>query len=168
MIYLLLVVYQIKHYVADFPLQGAFMLGKFKKSPDFILPLLSHGAVHGAMTFLIALCFKSPMVAAAFGLTDMVVHCIIDRVKASPDLGGRFKALTKTDFEKHYGQVVELKRLVIGADVNEAIVLNSHLETIETDWDARLKSNKYFWWALGADQFAHHITHYAIIFGLLK
>jgi hypothetical protein len=134
MIWLLLVLYQIKHFVADYPLQGKFMLGKFKPFPDCLLPLLAHSAVHGALTFLIASMFK-PKAAIWVALLDMLVHGGVDYVKANPNLGGRFKALTKDTFAS--------------ADA------------------AAIKSNTYFWWALGADQMAHHLTHYLIIWILL-
>jgi len=28
--------------------------------------------------------------------------------------------------------------------------------------------NKFFWWSLGVDQMAHHLTHYFIIYMILK
>lgn len=130
MIWLLLVVYQIKHFVCDFPLQGQYMLGKFKPFPESMLPLAAHAAVHGAFTFLIASAFGSSH-AFLLALLDFAVHGGIDYVKANPQLGGRFKALTK--------------------------------DTFATATDADKKSNTYFWWALGADQTLHHLTHYAII-----
>ncbi len=134
MIYLLLVFYQVKHFLCDFPLQTQYMLGKFKPYPDFILPLLSHSAVHGLFTFLIALTFGSKY-ALYLALLDFVVHGTVDYVKANPDLGGRFKTLTK--------------------------------ETFATATDEEKKGNTYFWWTLGADQFAHHLTHYFIIWCLV-
>ncbi len=131
MIWILLIVYQLKHFIADYPLQGTFMLGKFLPFPKFILPLLSHGLVHGVFTFLIALCVKNWHVAMYLGVFDMAVHSLVDWIKANPSIGGRFKPLTK--------------------------------ETYPAATDAQKKSNTYFWWALGADQMAHHLTHYAII-----
>lgn len=131
MIWLLLVLYQIKHFVCDYPLQTPYMLRKFLKFPDFILPLLSHSLIHGFTTFLICFLIR-PQYAFGAALFDTIVHFIIDRIKASPNLGGRFKPLTK--------------------------------ETYSTATSEQLNSNTYFWWALGADQFAHHITHYIIIF----
>lgn len=136
MIYLLLVIYQLKHFLADYPLQTKFMLGKFLPFPKFILPLASHGLVHGIFTFLIALYFKPCQTALLFGAVDMVVHCGVDFVKANPTLGGKFKPLTKDTY------------LAATPD--------------------QVKSNTYFWWALGADQMAHHLTHYALIAGMLS
>lgn len=131
MILMLLIVYQLKHFLADYPLQNKFMLGKFLPFPKFILPLLLHGAVHGAFTFLIALSIKTWHFAIFVAFFDMVVHCFVDFIKANPSIGGRFKPLTK--------------------------------ETYPNATEEMKKSNTYFWWALGADQMAHHLTHYAII-----
>ena len=89
MIWLLLVLYQVKHFVCDYPLQGKYMLGKFKGGRDWILPLAAHAGVHGVATFLITLCVK-PKSAFLIALFDMVVHFTMDRIKASPGLlGGR-------------------------------------------------------------------------------
>lgn len=134
--FVLLVIYQIKHFLADFPLQGKYMLGKFKNGKDWILPLLAHVSVHGLFTFIISL-FIKPKIAIYLALFDMIVHFIMDRIKASPNLLGRFQALTKKDF------------------MNGGITGNE------------IKSNTLFWWSLGLDQMVHHLTHYIIIWRLL-
>ena len=33
---------------------------------------------------------------------------------------------------------------------------------------AKIKSNTYFWWALGWDQMMHHLTHYLLIYLMLR
>ena len=66
----------------------------------------------------------------------MVVHFTMDRIKASPNMLGRFKPLTK--------------------------------ETYPTANEAAIKSNTYFWWSLGLDQGVHHLTHYVIIWWLVR
>lgn len=156
-VFFLLIIYQIKHFLADYPLQGKYMLGKFKPYPDFILPLLAHAGVHGLFTFLIVLCFRGPHLALSLGLMDMTIHFVVDRIKASPDLLGRFEALSKT----------EMKRII----KNKARIARKRLDH-DYDWEKRtkkkLKSNVFFWWALGADQMAHHLTHYLIIYLLLR
>ncbi len=119
-IFLLLVLFQIKHFLCDFPLQGKYMLGKFKVH-GWQVPLLAHASVHGAGTLAIIAIYSNhihqlPRYMAALALADILVHFTVDRIKASPNLLGRWKP-----------------------------------------------DNKYFWWALGADQAAHHFTHYAII-----
>lgn len=113
----LLVSFQIKHFACDYPLQGRFMLGKFKSGMEWVLPLAAHAVVHAVGTFLIALASTwSPRLALQLATVDYLVHFVVDRVKASPNLLGRWKP-----------------------------------------------DNKYFWWALGADQMAHHLTHYVLI-----
>ena len=105
---MLLLVLQVKHLVCDYFLQGQYMLGKFKLFPDYILPLLAHSAVHGVTMAGIALLWGYDHFVL-MGLLDLITHFVVDRVKASPKLLGRWKP-----------------------------------------------DNKYFWWALGVDQYCHH------------
>jgi hypothetical protein len=149
MIWELLLIYQMKHFLCDYPLQGRYMLGKFKKYPDYLLPLAAHALVHGVATFLIALIFN-PKIAFSVGALDFCVHFIVDRIKASPELLGRFKALSANEMKDILSYVPSL---------GEKVVMER--------WGSRIRSNVYFWWALGADQMAHHLTHYAIIWLLL-
>lgn len=114
--FLLLVVFQVKHFLCDYPLQGQYMLGKFKGGSDWVLPLASHAGVHGLFTFGIAACMVPIRIAVMIAIVDYAVHFLQDRLKASPNLLGRWKP-----------------------------------------------DNKFFWWALGQDQMAHHLTHYAIV-----
>lgn len=158
MIWLLLIIYQIKHFVCDYPLQGKYMLGKFAPGNAWILPLLAHAGVHGVATFLIALCFKAK-IAFLLGALDMVVHFCVDRIKASPNMLGRYKALDATCYP---GVAAFAKGDFLGAQ------LTAEQQAEKKAWGInRLKENTYFWWALGADQSAHHLTHYLIIWSLL-
>lgn len=111
-IFLLLILFQIKHFVCDYPLQGRYMLGKFNKE-GWELPLLAHAGVHFIGTFLIAW-FFGLWIAVGVALFDFVVHFVVDKVKV--------EASRKTNH-----------------------------------------SEPQFWWYLGLDQMAHHLTHYAII-----
>ena len=88
-LFLLLVIFQVKHFICDYPLQTPYMLGKMKAS-NWLLPLLAHASVHAAGTFLIAVFFGF-WVAIGLALLDLVLHFIVDRIKASPTLGGRYK-----------------------------------------------------------------------------
>lgn len=130
------------------------MLGKFKKGLDFLAPLSAHCAVHAAGTLLIAgtyllrkdaLTVKSLLIVTTF---DFVVHFIMDRIKASPDLLGRFQPLSPTE----YHDLIKFEQEK-GGDA-------------QTEEDKR--HNKYFWICLGLDQKVHHLTHYAIIYYLIK
>lgn len=127
-IFLLLFLFQVKHFLCDFPLQGKYMLGKMK-AVGWELPLTLHALVHAIGTGLITYYTFTPLthyvdalsLALLLGLLDLVFHFSIDRIKASPNMGGRFKP-----------------------------------------------EQPYFWWALGADQMAHHLTHYAFIYIILS
>lgn len=149
MIWFLLVLYQIKHFVCDYLLQGRYMLGKFKPGLEWILPLTAHVAVHGVATFLIALCFK-PKAAFWIALFDMSVHFVMDRIKASPNLLGQYKSLSAQEMKAILSYVPTLDK-----------------EKFASVFGRQLKSNVYFWWCLGIDQGVHHLTHYAIIWRLL-
>lgn len=153
-VFILLVLYQIKHFLCDFPLQTPYILGKFKKYPDFIKPLLAHAAMHGFATFLIALLFK-PEKALFVAAFDMCTHFVVDRIKASPDLLGRFKALSSTEYKQKMSDYLSYKR--------DGKLHYPRAKSLAKDF----KSNVYFWWALGADQGLHHLTHYIIIWNLL-
>ena len=155
----LLVAFQLKHFVADYPLQGKYMLGKFSADPRVWIPALSaHAAVHALFTALITswayylTAFQHSnqgtwlriLGLAAF---DFVAHFAMDRVKASPNLLGRFKSLSARDFA-YYESCVK--------SPNEHPNVYKQVGKI-------FRGNKLFWWALGLDQMWHHLTHYAII-----
>lgn len=152
LLFVLLVIYQLKHFLADFPLQGKFMLGKFKPGWGFVLPLLAHVSVHGLFTLLIAALVK-PSIAIQLALFDMVVHFTMDRIKASPKYLGRFKPLTAKDYMRY-------------APNPELISYDENVEDYVSHGDM-IKGNTYFWWSLGLDQGVHHLTHYAIIYFLV-
>lgn len=95
-IFVLLLAFQLKHFICDYPLQTPYMLGKFKPDWDFLKPLCAHAAVHACVTFYISVyaLFKTPgTLVWAFGLSvfDFVIHASMDRIKASPKILGRFK-----------------------------------------------------------------------------
>lgn len=131
MIFILLIVFQIKHFLADFPLQNAYMLGKFKGGRDWILPLIAHAGVHALFSIVIALAFGAGRMSLLIGLIDFVIHFVVDRIKASPQMLGRYKTLSAGEFP--------------------------------TATAVQKANNTYFWWALGADQMMHHLTHYGLI-----
>ena len=152
-IFILLILFQLKHFIADYPLQGKYMLGKFKGGKDWILPLLCHVAVHGLFTFIIVSLYK-PNDALLLAMLDMSIHFIMDRIKASPDMLGRYKPLTKEEY------------IHIQTELPRYIGFTRNNDTIKTreGFYRQLKGNTYFWWALGLDQGVHHLTHYLIIY----
>lgn len=114
---ILIAVFQLKHFIADYLLQGKYMLGKFKLV-GWELPLFAHASVHMAMTFLIVFFYLPFWMALILSVFDMMIHFAIDRLKV----------------------------------------------VLSRDYDS--SKDKEFWWWLGADQMAHHYTHYAIAFAV--
>lgn len=151
MIWILLIIYQLKHFIADYLLQGKYMLGKFAKYPDFIVPLLAHVAVHGAFTFWIAIGFTGLLVLSfKLALTDMIIHFAMDRIKASPELLGRHQALSKNEMTEIIRRITEPENNL------EKMLYKRDME--------KVKSNTLFWWSLGVDQMVHHLTDILIIY----
>jgi len=151
-VFALLLAYQIKHWVCDFPLQTEYMLGKFKEK-GWALPLATHAWIHFLGTYLIASVFTgNSILAGKLALFDFVVHFTMDRIKASPKLLGRFEALSRRDYEG----LMDVEKTE-GHDPRWPIFKAEVM-----------RSNKLFWWALGFDQMVHHLTHYAIIYALIR
>lgn len=85
----LLVGLMLKHFLADFPLQTPYMLGKGKRE-GWGLPLLAHCSVHALATTLILHVAGLGWWAIPVALAEGAAHFVIDRIKAHPDLGGRW------------------------------------------------------------------------------
>ena len=90
-IIMLLLSFETKHLFADFFLQGEYMLGKFRRH-GWALPLAAHCGVHAVITLAICLLVRPELFWLAGA--DFAIHFVMDRVKASPDLLGRYKALS--------------------------------------------------------------------------
>jgi len=93
----------------------------------------------------------------------------MDRIKASPNLLGRFKALSGAEYFKITQQLkeveaIEKKNLETQTSGDETNICYD----IRVSAAERFKSNTYFWWTLGLDQGVHHLTHYFIIWRLLS
>lgn len=98
-LFILLVLFQVKHFLADYLLQTEYMLGKFKDGREFILPLAVHAAVHSLFTFALAWTFTHSIVLSALlGLFDFISHFVMDRIKAGKKYLGRYKPLTTQTF----------------------------------------------------------------------
>lgn len=95
-IFVLLVVFQIKHFIADFPLQFPYMLRKFSPHWDFVLPLSLHSAVHAFMTLAICLVYSPRLWWLA--VVDFVVHFVMDRIKSGPRYLGRYNDIRTTSY----------------------------------------------------------------------
>lgn len=145
----LLIIYQLKHFIADYLLQGKYMLGKFKSGWDFFFPLFIHADVHALFTFVIAL-FINPAIAVELALTDAIVHFMMDRIKAGPKYLGKYKSLSADEMMEN---VKELE----GTNILRQLIAKE-----------KIKHNVIFWWSLGLDQMVHHLTHYYLIFRMLN
>lgn len=98
MIFLLLIVFQIKHYLCDYPLQSDWMAGKKHLARNWEGALAAHAGVHAAFTFAIVFTYlpaEHAILAAAF---DFIMHFVMDRIKASPYLLGKYKALSYAEY----------------------------------------------------------------------
>lgn len=94
-LFALLVIYQLKHFVADYIFQSNYMLKKIRPGWDFILPLSLHCAVHAGMTLAICLYYRPEVWWLA--LVDFGVHFLLDRFRSGPRYLGRY-----TDIHKNY------------------------------------------------------------------
>jgi hypothetical protein len=77
---ILLVIFQLKHLVADYIFQTKYMLGKFKDT-SWVLPLSAHALVHGSITFAIIASYIGIFNGVLIGLIDFIIHFVIDRLK---------------------------------------------------------------------------------------
>lgn len=96
MVFLLLVIFQLKHFLADFPFQTQYMLKKTLAEWAFVIPLGVHCSIHAAMTFGIMLYFAPHLWWLA--LCDFAIHFIMDRIKSGPKYLGRFNNPSRTSF----------------------------------------------------------------------
>lgn len=167
-LFFLLVMFQFKHFIADYLLQGEYMLGKFKaKFKEALLPLASHCSVHLVFTFVITFRLTdNAYLGIKLGLFDFIVHFIMDRIKADPKLLGRYKAMTGEEYVKAKENIKEGNLLMYKSDSvsNVNIRLFSKGVKLFDAAEGKLKSNKYFWWSLGVDQMVHHLTDLAIVY----
>lgn len=158
MIFLLLIIFQLKHFLADYPLQGSYMLGKFQNGWQWVLPLTAHAGVHLGFTFVICLAYSGNLnLASLLALLDFGLHFSMDRIKASPKLLGRYKALSSYEYK-------QLAIMLKGFDCIDFQGINIDHYYAE----GLIKSNKKFWWALGLDQMVHHLTDILIIYLVMK
>ncbi len=100
--FILLVVYQLKHFVCDFPLQRGWMLNKIRPGWDFIPPLSAHAAVHSLASLAIIFVMHKPQLWW-LAIVDFAAHFIMDRIKAGPKYLGRFKDKTKAPYWNSLG-----------------------------------------------------------------
>lgn len=93
----LLILFQLKHFLADYIFQNEYHLGKFKET-GWVATLTSHCLYHVVGTVLITALalmqfdvYTIIAMCLILGTFDFVVHFIMDRVKASPKMLGVYK-----------------------------------------------------------------------------
>ena len=95
-IFFFLVLFQIKHFICDFPLQREYMLKKTLAGWEFIPPLALHCAVHAVFTLAIVLAVNPQLWWLA--IFDFGAHFIMDRLKSGPQYLGRFNDRDRPGF----------------------------------------------------------------------
>jgi len=83
LLFLLLLGFQVKHFLADYPLQFAYMYENKGKLGGWVRPLSDHSLVHATFTFFITVGFVGVSIALALGAFDYITHFLTDRWKAS-------------------------------------------------------------------------------------
>jgi len=89
-IFILLISFQVKHFLCDYPLQTQFMLEK-SKLHDWVLPLQQHCMVHATGTMIVLFLFADVKYLFLYAFIDFFLHFSMDRIKASPNMLGKFK-----------------------------------------------------------------------------
>ena len=97
----LLILFQVKHFFADFVFQNVWMLQKSRPGWDFVLPLSIHCAVHSLSTLAVALYLNPSLWWLA--VVDFVIHFILDRIKAGPRYLGRYTDVRGKAFWMAFG-----------------------------------------------------------------
>lgn len=153
----LVAVFTVKHFIADYPLQNSYMLRKFAPGWAWVMPLAAHAGVHFLLTAVILGAFSILAHVSGMGnitwqevlalaSLDFALHFVMDRIKASPMLLGKFKTLSAK----------EMQKALTG--------LRSHKQNVRFAARRELKNNTYFWWSLGFDQMIHHLTDITVVY----
>lgn len=179
-IFVLLMVYQLKHLLADYFFQTKWMLDKFKPGWDFLKPLVAHCSVHAAATYFIACTylFSNPefdiqygpligtLLCVGLAVFDFIVHFAMDRIKAGPKYLGRFKPLSPSEFMQEAKVIKEAEDFRNNPDKYDQN-FSEYIEEIEARALKNIKGNTYFWWSLGLDQMVHHLTDIFVVYILV-
>ena len=102
---ILLLVFQVKHFLADYPLQFQFMYENKGKKEGWVGPLFLHSLTHAGMTYWIVLVYISfftdseeltvgylLLVVYTASAFDMITHFVADRWKAVKKEGPNTKS----------------------------------------------------------------------------
>jgi hypothetical protein len=96
LLFILLIVFQLKQCLADFYWQSPYMLNKVRPGWDFVYPLSLHCLVHAVCTFVICLWARPEYWWLA--AVDFAVHFSVDRFRSSPRILGRYNDYTKSNY----------------------------------------------------------------------
>lgn len=129
-LFILLVAFQLKHWLCDYRFQTPYMLGKFKPE-GWLGPLAAHAGAHALGTWMVGALLCGIRVFAEGRRNDASAFILL---------------LPLLDFAVHF--VVDRVKVVMGRGLTPA--------------------EPRFWRQLGADQAAHHLTHYFVIYCLLN
>lgn len=100
-IFVLLAAFQVKHFIADFPLQREYMLRKTLAGWRFLAPLTVHCGVHALGTLVITLLVDPSKCWLA--ALDFVTHFVMDRIKSGPRYLGRYNDISRPAFWNCFG-----------------------------------------------------------------
>ncbi|MAV92116.1 MAG: hypothetical protein CL676_11910 [Bdellovibrionaceae bacterium] len=100
-VFALLILFQVKHFLADFVFQNVYMLRKGSPNWDFVVPLSIHAGIHALSTLPIVL-YVNPSVWW-LSVMDFFIHFVMDRIKAGPRYLGRFDDLNSKAYWVTFG-----------------------------------------------------------------
>lgn len=96
-VFLLIVIFQIKHFLGDYVFQTNWMVaGKTRADMGFLFPLTVHVLCHAVLTLVIVYFVNKELWYLAF--FDFAVHFTMDRIKSGPRYLGRFNDPSKSSF----------------------------------------------------------------------
>lgn len=100
-LFTLVIIFQVKHYLADFIFQNVYMLQKSRPNWDFVWPLAIHCSVHALFTLAIVWWCNPTLWWLA--ILDFASHFTMDRIKAGPRYLGRFSDMRTKGFWVTFG-----------------------------------------------------------------
>lgn len=126
-----IIAFLFKHFIADFQFNS--YPEQYSEGADGFLKLAQHAGFHGLLTFFIAsMLTKDLSLSFVLGVFDFTFHFIVDRIKTSEFMLGRYEYLSK----KEISYIKEWTRQ------NGS---NREIDNI-------LKGNRRFWLTFGATQ----------------
>lgn len=92
----LLILFEIKHFFCDWLFQTDWMVEGKGRRRGWIAPLAAHALSHGFWTGAIILAWSRDLTTAIIcGIADTFAHFVIDRIKSSPNILGKYKSTEK-------------------------------------------------------------------------